>query len=271
MCSVAASRWISRSRDCRRQVPDRAWDDRVVRLAIVSDVHGSLNALEAVIAAVERDAPDLVWHGGDLVLMGAQPAEVVDRIRELGWPGVVGNTDEAVWRPEERSRQHALTPKLASLVELIFERYVPATSELLGPERLEWLRRLPPELRVQDLLLIHAAPGDLWRAPMSEASDAELSAVYGSCEAGTVVYGHIHRPYVRPLGSLTVANSGSVALSFDGDPRASYLLIEDGHIRVSRVEYDVEREVQLLLGSGYPDAGRLAEMCRRGAFVQPSD
>jgi predicted phosphodiesterase len=70
-----------------------------VRVAIVSDVHGSLSALDAVVTDIERRAPDLVMHGGDLVLMGPQPAEVVDRIRELGWPGVVGNTDEVLWRP----------------------------------------------------------------------------------------------------------------------------------------------------------------------------
>jgi 3',5'-cyclic AMP phosphodiesterase CpdA len=76
-----------------------------MRIAIVSDVHGNLTALDAVVADVRRRAPDVVLHGGDLALMGAQPAEVVDRVRELGWPGVVGNADEALWSPGEHARQ----------------------------------------------------------------------------------------------------------------------------------------------------------------------
>jgi diadenosine tetraphosphatase ApaH/serine/threonine PP2A family protein phosphatase len=68
---------------------------------------------------------------------------------------------------------------------------------------------------------------------------------------------------------VTVANSGSVGMPWDGDPRACYLLIEDGRPQLVRVEYDVEREAALLLGCGYPDAPRLVEMRRRGVFIKP--
>ena len=64
-----------------------------MRVALVSDVHGNLTALEAVVADIGRRGVDMTVHGGDLALMGPRPAEVVDRVRELGWPGVVGNTD----------------------------------------------------------------------------------------------------------------------------------------------------------------------------------
>jgi len=210
-----------------------------------------------------------VLHGGDLVLMGAQPAQVIDRVRELDWQGVVGNTDEVLWRPEELARQDARAPKLASLLRLIFNEYAPATAELLGEERIKWLRELPAQQRVEDLVLVHAAPGDLWRAPMPDAEEQELSSVYGPLDASTAVYGHIHRPYTRTLAGMTVVNSGSVGMPWDGDPRASYLLIEDGRPELVRVEYDVEREAAALLSSGYPDALRLAEMRRRGAFLRP--
>ena len=238
-------------------------------VAIVSDVHGNLTAFDAVLADIRRRAPDLVLHGGDLALMGAQPAEVVDRVRELGWPGVVGNTDEALWRPGEQARQERLAPPLGALLRLIFQEYVPATRALLGEERVAWLGRLPARQRVEDLVLVHAAPGDLWRAPMPDAEDDQLLAVYQPLDAATAVYGHIHRPYTRTLTRLTVANSGSVGMPWDGDARAGYLLVEDGRPRPVRVEYDVEREAALLLRSGYPDASRLAEMRRRGVFVQP--
>jgi putative phosphoesterase len=240
-----------------------------MRVAIVSDVHGNLTAFEAVLADIQRQAVDLVLHGGDLALMGAQPAEVIDRVREMGWPGVVGNTDEVLWRAQEQQRQEELAPKLRVLLSLIFRQYAPATRELLGEERVTWLRALPTQQRLEDLVLVHASPDDLWRAPLPDAGGDELSAVYEPLDAATAIYGHIHRPYTRALGHLTVANSGSVGLAWDGDPRASYLLIEDGQPRVVRVQYDVEREAALLLASNYPDAPRLAEMRRRGAFIKP--
>jgi predicted phosphodiesterase len=102
---------------------------------------------------------------------------------------------------------------------------------------------------------------------MADAGNSELVATYANMGASLVVYGHIHRPFVRKLDGMTVANSGSVGSPLDSDPRASYLLIEDGRPRVVRVEYDVEREVRLLLRSGYPDAQRIAAMRRSGTFV----
>jgi putative phosphoesterase len=240
-----------------------------VRVAIVSDVHGNLTAFDAVLADIQRRTPDVVLHGGDLALMGAQPAEVIDRVRELGWPGVVGNTDEVLWRPDEQARQERLAPKLGTLLRLIFKEYAAATLQLLGEERVTWLRELPAQQHLEDLVLVHAAPDDLWRAPMPDAEDDELSAVYEPLDAATVVYGHIHRPYTRTLTRMTVANSGSVGMPWDGDPRASYLLIEDGRPSLVRVEYDVEREATLLLDSDYPDAPRLVEMRRRGVFIRP--
>jgi diadenosine tetraphosphatase ApaH/serine/threonine PP2A family protein phosphatase len=195
---------------------------------------------------------------------------VVDLIRELDWPGVVGNTDEVLWRPEIRSELERQMPALGALLRLIFDEYTPATRGLLGEERIAWLRELAGERREGDLLLLHAGPGDLWRAPLPESSDEELVDTYGGLGAATVVYGHIHRPYVRELPGLTVANSGSVGMPFDGDWRASYLLIEEGAVEVRRVEYDVEREIANLEAGGYPDAKRLGEIRKRGEFIPPA-
>jgi diadenosine tetraphosphatase ApaH/serine/threonine PP2A family protein phosphatase len=222
-----------------------------------------------VIADIERRTPDLILHGGDLALMGPQPAEVVDRIRELGWPGVVGNTDELLWRPEEKVRQEERAPKLRPLLDLLFDAYAPATNERLGEERVAWLRELPAEQRVDDLCVVHAAPGDLWRAPMPDAPDFEFLVAYADCESAEVAYGHIHRPHVRDLGSFTVANTGSVRMPWDGDPRASYLLIDEGRPEVVRVGYDSERAAALLSETGYPDAERLGAMLREGRFRAP--
>lgn len=212
-----------------------------MRIAVVSDIHGSLAALQAMEADLEKESPELVVHGGDLVVNGPRPAEVIDRIREFGWPGVVGNTDEILWAPERQQEMQARVPRLINLLRVLFEAAAPATREMLGEERITWLRSLPPESRHEDLLVLHASPGDMWSAPMPDASDEELENVYSGVSADLVVYGHIHRPYVRRLSGLTVANSGSVGMPYDGDPRASYLLIEDGVMEIRRVEYELER------------------------------
>lgn len=84
-----------------------------------------------------------------------------------------------------------------------------------------------------------------------------------------MVYGHIHRPFVRQLEAFTVANSGSVGLTWDGDPRASYLMIDGTRAQVRRVEYDVERDAFDLHGIRYPHASWLAEMRRLGSYLPP--
>jgi putative phosphoesterase len=233
----------------------------------VSDVHGGLAALEAVVADLRQRSPDAVVCGGDLALMGGAPGEVVGRIRELGWPTVVGNTDEVLWMPGDHARQVARAPKLRPLLGMIFERYAPATVERLDPGDLDWLRGLPREVRLDDVLVVHAAPHDLWRAPAPDAPDDELRATYGNLSAQVVVYGHIHRPFVRDLDGLTIVNSGSAGLTWDGDARASYVLVADAGAQVVRVDYDVERDARDLRAIGYPDAARLAEMRRRGRFL----
>jgi diadenosine tetraphosphatase ApaH/serine/threonine PP2A family protein phosphatase len=151
----------------------------------------------------------------------------------------------------------------------LFEGYAPDTRERLGGERLACLRGLPTELRIADMTIVHAAPGELWRAPMPDADDRELEATYGPLGAGTVIYGHIHRPFARTTGAIMVANAGSAGMPWDGDNRASYLLVDDGVIEVIRVAYDIEAEARELRARGHPDADRLIEMRRLGRFISP--
>jgi predicted phosphodiesterase len=235
-------------------------------LAVISDIHGNLTGLDAVIADLEWRGVERVVHGGDLALAGCGGAEVIDRLRELGWPGIVGNTDELLWRPDEHERQAREAPKLQELLRVLFDEYAPASRAALGEERIAWLRRLPAEHRENGIALVHASPGNLWRAPMPDCEDAELVATYQPLDAGLVVYGHTHRAYVRRLGAFTVANSGSVGNPLDGDPRAGYVHVRDGSAEIIRVEYDIEREVFLLQRSGYPDAERIVAMRRSGRF-----
>jgi len=240
-----------------------------MRIAIISDLHGNLTALEAVLADLKTVAPDVSLHGGDLAHGGARPAEVVDRIRGLGWAGVCGNTDEMLWAPETLRQFARKSPaKFQRMFEMVGEMGA-TTGEWLGAERIAWMKTIPREQRCGALALVHASPGDLWRAPSPDAADSDLRELYGSLHAPVAVYAHIHQPYVREMVGLTVTNTGSVSLSYDGDARASYLVVEDGKAVIRRVEYDVEQEAQALLGSGLPHAEWVCRNLRAGRFVAP--
>ncbi len=244
-----------------------------MRIAIVSDIHGNRTALEAVVADLGQTSPDLILHGGDLPQGGASPAEIVDRIRELGWQGVVGNTDEMLFRPESLTEFASQVPQLQSLWAAI-EEMARATREALGEERLTWLSALPLVQIHGSMALVHASPESLWRAPAPEASDDELQSVYSPLGQPMAVYGHIHRAYIRNVpgssgAEMTVANTGSVSLSYDGDRRAAYLLLDDFNPQIRRVEYDVDRELKALAGCGLPHSDWVAKILESASPQMP--
>jgi len=222
-----------------------------VRIAIVSDIHGNRTAFEAVLADLRHTSPDLIFHGGDLADSGASPVEVVDCIRDLGWPGVVGNTDELLFRPESLDEFAKQSPALHSLFAVI-EEMAAATRASLGEDRLAWLRSLPRMQLHDSMALVHATPRDLWRAPAPQTSDSDLESVYAPLGRPLAVYAHIHHSYLRSLPGRIVANTGSVSLSYDGDPRASYLLLEDAMPSIRRVAYDVDKELRALSNCDLP-------------------
>ncbi|HTU00541.1 MAG TPA: metallophosphoesterase family protein [Candidatus Sulfotelmatobacter sp.] len=239
-----------------------------MRLAIVSDIHGNLTAFEAVLADLKTTAPDLILHCGDLAEGGPHPCEIVDRIRELGWQGVVGNTDEMLFRPESLTEFAAKAPKLAPMLAAI-EEMGAAAKEALGAARLEWLSQLPQSHVQPPVALVHASPGNLWRAPVTDAPDAELASTYSPLGQPVAVHGHIHQPYVRRVGQMIVANSGSVSLSYDGDRRAAYLLLDDSKPSIRRVEYDVSKEIRALAASALPHSAWIAKTLESASPQMP--
>jgi putative phosphoesterase len=241
-----------------------------MRIAILSDIHGNLTALDAVSADLRDAAPDLVIHAGDLADGGSSPVEVVDRIRAMGWPGVMGNGDEMLSRPdslEEFAHRSSAPPALWAVVR----EMAGFTREALGEVRLSWLGQLPIALVRAGLAVVHASPQTCWKAPPANAPDSDLDRAYGALGQPLVVFGHTHLPSIRRLTGTVklLINCGSVGLPHDGDPRASYLLLDDGTPQIRRVAYDVEKEIQKLASCGLPSAEWVALMLRTAAPAMP--
>lgn len=244
-----------------------------MRIAVISDLHGNRTAFEAVLQDLKQTAPDLVLHGGDLADSGSSPAEVVDRIRDLEWQGILGNTDEIHTRPESLD-EFAATSKAPPSLWTAVREIAAWTHQKLGSRRIDWLRSLPRLLRRDNLALVHASPASLWNSPSPESPDAEFQSAYEILDRPLILYGHIHRPFLRRvphpwLNQMLVVNSGSVSLSYDGDPRASYVLIDGNVPRIRRVFYDVEDEVRAITNSGIPYSDWIARTLRASSPQLP--
>ncbi len=146
-----------------------------------------------------------------------------------------------------------------------------ATREALGEERLAWLAQLPPGICAGEegtLSLVHASPTSAWHAPAIDAPEDDLVPIWESLGKEVVAYGHTHLPGIRRLGAhcpRLVLNSGSVGLPYDGDPRASYLILDKDQPTIRRVEYNLQRELQLLAECGLPGAAWTAKSLRASA------
>jgi predicted phosphodiesterase len=241
-----------------------------MRVAIVSDIHGNLTAFEAVQADIRQTSPDLILYGGDLADSGSSPVEIVDRIRELGWPGVMGNTDEMLVMPEALEEFASQSSAPEALWQAI-RQIAFATRSALGDERLAWLRKLPRIHLQKEFALVHASPQSCWRVLGSAAADAELETVYGALDRPVVIFGHTHVPSTRSIAGRPqlLVNTGSVGLPYDGDPRASYLLLDEGRPLIRRIEYDVAKELKSLSSSDLPGAAWTSRMLRTSSPQMP--
>ena len=200
----------------------------MARIAILSDVHGNLVALEAVRSAILRERPDALMICGYLVLNGPDPAGVVDAVRELESDGalvVAGNTDIAVADFD----YSAAFPSLMDGVPESIRAAAEWAHDQLGDARVDWLRRLPAErrLRLGETLILatHASPGS-----QTEGFDASLDPNVtieraSRTDARVICCGHTNLPEVRDLGWKLIVNDGSAGYVFDGEPTASWAIL----------------------------------------------
>src|SRR3954462_14346687 len=200
-----------------------------MRTALLSDVHGNGLALQAVLAAVEREGVDRIAFGGDIALFGPQPDVCVDTLRALGdrLIAIRGNTDRYI---AERTR-----PSWAAWSE----DAATWTRDRLGDERIAWLDALPRTLDLpeHDALLVHATPTSDEDVIMPETPDHEAAVLLGEVPVPRVFYGHVHVQYRRRIGKTELVNPGAVGLPFDGDRRAAWALLDGDEVELRRTEY----------------------------------
>ena len=132
------------------------------------------------------------------------------------------------------------------------------------------LRELPRVQTHGPMTLVHASPESLWQAPSPEAGDADLELAFGSLDTPISIYGHIHCAYVRNLPRRIVANTGSVSLSYDGDRRAAYLLLDDANPSIRRVTYDMDKELKALANCRLPHTEWLAKTLQMARPQMPA-
>jgi predicted phosphodiesterase len=223
-----------------REVCCAIWSsDVTVRtaVAVFSDIHGNLAALDAILADAAVVGVDEFWVVGDLVAHGPPPAETLERLRNLpGLQAVRGNTDRYVLTgdlpPMIASRDTVETPEDARLLADASASFAWTRGAVTATGGYEWLASLPVELRLRlpdatRVLLVHASPGrDDGMGLQRGMSEEDLRRDgWDEAEADLILVGHTHVPLDRTLGDVRLVNLGSVSIPATEDPRAMWTLL----------------------------------------------
>lgn len=205
-------------------------------LALLSDIHANLPALEAVLAQARTLGCTRYLSLGDVVGYGAQPRECIDRLRELGACNIMGNHDHYLVSEENCTR--------SKVVAATIERQ----KAMVGVEQLDWLRASAPLLREGSMLFVHGGPEDP-RDQYLYALRASNIPVGIEC----LFSGHTHvQALIEFETGQRYCNPGSVGQPRDGDPRAAFAtLATDGRITLHRVPYDIDGAVRAMNAAGF--------------------
>ncbi|MDO6430561.1 metallophosphoesterase family protein [Flavitalea sp. BT771] len=256
-----------------------------MKIALFSDIHANLPALEAFFADVEKQKPDAIYCLGDLVGYNIWPNEVINEVRRRGIPTIAGNYDFGIGRSSDDCGCAYKTDveKANGAVSISF------TNQRVKEEERKYLRTLPAHIRVEfqlnqdklNLLLVHGSPRKINEYLFEDRDEKSLLRIMEQAEADVMCFGHTHKPYHRVLNAAIdgrehfrhAINIGSIGKPKDGDPRGGYVLLhiqEDSSVTHSetiraefiRFAYDVEKAARAVEDSPLPNA--YAESLRKG-------
>ena len=238
----------------------------VLRLACISDIHGNLAALDAVLADIDRRGVDEVWALGDLVALGPHPVEVLERLAAVPAIRVLaGNTDRYTVtgdRPPPSPDDVAVNPSLAPVLAEVASSFSWTAGMITAAGWADWLRRLPRSQRIglpngDHLLGVHADPErDDGEGLPPDRDAGDLQRALEGCGAAIVVGGHTHLACDFSVSGVRCVNAGSVSNPRPGDVRASYAVVTAtaGGVTVehARVAYDHRSVLDGLACQGHP-------------------
>ncbi len=215
-----------------------------MRVALLADVHANLPALEAVLRDVGGRGVDAILHAGDIVGYNPYPDEVISSFQTQGIVSILGNHDRAVLSGD------------TSWFNSVAADAIDWTRERISEEGMAYLRGLVAQERRsvggKTVLMVHGSPRDdneyIYE---SEVTEELLKGL----EAEVLVLGHTHVPFVLPRPPILVVNPGSVGQPRDGDPRASWALLETDGSRATprRVPYPVGKTAEAIRSAGLPE------------------
>ncbi len=231
------------------------------RVAVITDIHANLPALEATLVEIEATGISQIYCGGDLVGYGPHPNEACALIENRGIPTIYGNYDHAIARDLDDCGC----------------AYVTQHDRELGQQSVEWtlahtdarskrfMHDLPFDLRFDlgdtRVRLVHGSPRNVREYLFEDKPARTFERIAAGADCDVLVFGHTHRPWVREYGGVLFVNCGSVGKPKDGDPRGSFAILtpEAGTAQVSieRVEYDAAAVAREVAAAGLP--GEFAE------------
>jgi predicted phosphodiesterase len=225
-------------------------------IAVITDIHANLPALEAALARIDELGIERIYCGGDLVGYGPHPNEVCALIAERGIPTIYGNYDYAIARDLDDCGCAYITPHDRELGQRSVEWTLAHTSR----ESKDFMRELPFDLHLAvgdvPVHLVHGSPRKV-NEYLFEDKPARLYERLAAAEAGAaLVFGHTHKPWVHDFGGVRFVNCGSVGKPKDGDPRGAFAVLAPAggtvDVRIERFAYDADAVAGEVRAAGLP-------------------
>jgi putative phosphoesterase len=225
-------------------------------VAVITDIHGNLPALQAALARIDELGIERIYCGGDLVGYGPHPDEVCALIQERDIPTIYGNYDYAIARDDHDCGCAYITPHDRELGQLSVEWTLVHTDQASK----EFMGRLPFDLRfavgATRVHLVHGSPRKV-NEYLFEDKPARLYERLAAAETDRVlVFGHTHKPWTHEYGGVLFVNCGSVGKPKDGDPRGAFAVLreaDDGvDVTIERIPYDAEAVAAEVREAGLP-------------------
>jgi putative phosphoesterase len=227
-----------------------------MRVAIISDIHGNITALEAVLDDLRAQSVERTYCLGDLVGYAPFPNEVTERIQRDGIPTIMGNYDDGVGFDRDECGCAYRDPEDQRLGDLSLMW----TRKTVTVALKEFLRSLPPDIRFEvdgtRFRLVHGSPRRMNEYLFEDRPLSSFQRLAATSETDVLVFGHTHKPYTKRVDGVLFINAGSVGKPKDGDPRACYVVLDttsEVNVEFRRVPYDIQVVASAIRRNELPD------------------